>query len=184
METSLTETGIHKERSYDGDYMKVGKTGEAIVAAWLRQRAHVASVTDLSNLPTWQDLDVDLRVLLHSGKSFLAEVKTDQHLGKSGNVLFEILRIYHTADARYCAKSGWSIRTMAEWIFYYAPSVEQLYTFKTMDLRGAFQRYTHEARQQTRQIWVNTDRIKSTLNVLIPFEEYCADICTIHNMPD
>jgi hypothetical protein len=105
----------------------------------------------------------------------LAEIKTDNHLGKSGNVLFEVLRINHTCDPEYSLTLGWSGRTPANYIIYYAPSINKIYTFKTSNLRKAMQRYTRESRKQTNINIVETDNIKTTINILLPIS-YCAGL--------
>jgi hypothetical protein len=161
-------TGTNKARSYDGDYMAVGKKGEEVVMAWLASRPYVIGVDDLRQLRVMREADVDCSFSLSDGRVALAEIKTDQHLGKSGNILFEILRVNHTAPTDRAGVLGWSLRSPATWLLYYAPAVAMIYQLRFADFRAGFQRYTAVARERSRQIWVNTDQIKSTLNVLVP----------------
>lgn len=168
--------GADKERSYDGDYMQAGRTGEEIVMKFLRTLPSVESVTDYRNLGTAQQDDVDICILFTSGRTELAEIKSDKHMREGGNVLFEVLRINHTVRESFKAcVLGWSARSTAKYVFYYAPSESRIYQCALADLRLSFQRYTQTARKTTRFAFVETDKIKSTLNVLIPWE-YCKDI--------
>ncbi len=171
----MATTGADKLRSYNEDYMEDGKRGEEIVINFLKHRPGI-EVYDLRDEPRFQadDIDIGIRRKAQPGVIF-AEIKTDQHLGVTGNVLFEILRINHTAPHEKACVLGWAARTPATWVFYYSPKLNQIWTCEFSKLRAAFQRYTQEGRKDTRISWVNTDNLKSTVNVLIP-ESFCAGI--------
>lgn len=166
------ETGNTKQRSYSGDYMQVGKAGEKIVIDYLRQSPSIIGVKDWSEVKEVQEADIDCAIKTIDGNILLAEIKTDNYLGATGNILFEILRINHTCDPQYSLTLGWSGRTPANYIIYYGPNINQMYVFKTSDLRRAMQKYTAENRKQSKISIVETDNIKTTLNILIPIK-YC-----------
>ena len=76
---------------------------------------------------------------------------------------------------------GWSLRTQASWVLYYSPHFAYVYQFHASDLRIGFQRYTDEARNSAQFVWINTDRIKSTLSVLVPLKYY-AGMYEVHDV--
>lgn len=161
-----------REKSYSGDYMQAGEETERIIAEWLKSRDGISRVDDLRKDRVMQQADVDFAVHLKSGHVWLIEAKSDKHLGISQNVLFEILRIYHTAPPEYCAGLGWAAKSPATHVIYHAPSVSKLYVFEMKKLRAAFQSYTGEARKRINLNIVETDKAKTTVNVLIPMK-YC-----------
>jgi hypothetical protein len=179
---SMTTTGSDKPRSYSGDYMELGRKGSNIVLDWLCQRPQVIGVIDWRDVKVVQEIDVDFAIKTRDGRIVLAEVKTDSHLGVSGNVLFEVLRLNHRAPLEHCLTLGWGGRSPAQYFLLYAPVPHVIYQCKAADFRQVFQSYTGKTRKQTRLTWVNTDDVKSTLNVLIPWK-YCKDIFTIHRLP-
>jgi hypothetical protein len=158
----------NKERSYDGDYMAVGKRAEDIILAWLEAHPDVIGVEDLRPLRVMRDADVDCSIRLMDGTVTLAEIKSDAHLGRSGNMLFEVLRINHTCVTDRSATLGWSARSPAIWLLYYAPHTNQIYRIRMSEFREAMQEYTKANRKSTRIDYVPTDSIKSTVNILIP----------------
>ena len=174
-------TGADKERSYNGDYMEDGRIAEQIVMTWLRRNSSVIGVDDWRELQVVREADVDCAVKLRDGRVRLAEIKSDKHLGVSGNVLFEVLRINHTCMSEKACVLGWSARSPATYFLYYAPEVKAIYVCRPDDLRSAFQNYTKNARKKTALCWVDTDRIKSTLNVLIPWEQ-CKQVFQVYDV--
>jgi len=176
-----TVTGAFKPRSYAGDYMAAGKKAEEIVMKFLQDRPGIIDLNDFRQLKAVQEADVDIAIKTIDGRITLAEIKSDFHLGVSGNVLFEVLRINHTSYPDRSLTLGWSGRTPAKWLLYYAPQVNKIYQFKTDDLRAAFQRYTKAARKSININIVVTDEIKTTVNVLIPWE-YCKNIAKCYDV--
>lgn len=164
----MAETGKSKNRSYDGDYMSDGQRGEQIVIEWLSNRDEIESIIDVRQDQSMQRDDVDLQITTNQ-KIVLIEIKTDKHLGLSNNILFEKARINHvTTDSANCVTLGWSVRSSADWIIYYGPSVNKLYLIRLHDLQRAFQKYSKDARDKINVKIIPTDEIKSTVNVLIP----------------
>ena len=171
-------TGANKQRSYSGDYMEFGKIGEKVVVSFLQDNPEILEVKDWSEIQAVQYADIDCAITTKSGQVVLAEIKSDKHLGVSGNVLFEVLRINHTCHPDFSANLGWSGKTPAKFIFYYAPSVRQIYRFETEKLRRAMQVYTRRKRKNMRLDVVETDSIKTTVNILIPIGYFNGDYKT------
>lgn len=155
-------------RSYEGHYHEVGKAAEELVLSFLRGRPSVLEVDDLRNLRPMQKADVDAVIYSRDGTVALVEIKSDYHLGKSGNILFEILRINHTAPTEKALVLGWSQRSPAKWLAMYAPQLCQVWIARFDEYRRCFQEFTRERRENTRIIWINTDSIKSTWAVMVP----------------
>jgi len=174
-------TGATKQRSYSGDYKAIGTRAEEIVMQFLENRPNVIGLNDFRELKVIQESDIDIAIKTRDGLVTLAEIKSDYHLGVSGNVLFEVLRINHTAPPDKTLTLGWSGRTPAKYLLYYAPQVHSIYLCKTDDLRAALQRYTKEARKNMIIKVVETDAIKTTINILIP-ERYCRNVFTIYRL--
>lgn len=182
MNLSEQTHGIAVGRSYAGGMMEKGKTGEQVVLTWLRARPHVLEVDDLRELRPMQKADVDACIYTRDGLNALCEIKLDRHLGKGGNVLFEIMRVNHTAPPDRACTLGWSMRSPATWLLYYAPKESSVYVFRFAAFRAAFQNWTDARRRQESsgnvQIgafnmrWINTDKIKSTLALLIPLDAF------------
>lgn len=159
-----------RARSYSGDYMALGQAGEEIAINWLKNRPHVVDYDDLRDLRPMQKADVDCQIFTADGKVALVEIKTDTHLGKTKNVVFEALRINHTCRPDRAVTLGWSARSPAEFILYVAVSVNQIWIARFEAFRQAVQQYTQEARRDTRIIYTETDSIKSTINILMPIQ--------------
>lgn len=170
----MAATGFDKPRSYSGDYMDDGLKAQKFVMDYLVKRPDVIGVEDLSQLKVMQEADVDCSIRTRDGLVVLAEIKSDNYIGKSGNILFEALRINHTCDPAYSMVLGWSARTPAQFIVYYSPDLHKIWIISARNLRNAMQRYTNDARKNggIHPNVVNTDIIKSTVNILIP-EKYC-----------
>jgi hypothetical protein len=168
-----------RPRDYDGGYMAVGRQAEKAVMQFLREQPYVLGLDDLRSLRAMREADVDCSVQLYDGRVFLAEIKSDRHLGVSGNVLFEVLRINHTAPAEKACVLGWSARSPATHFLIYAPSVEKIYHCRANDFRQCFQRYSKNHRKRMNISIVPTDCLKTTINVLIPWD-YCQDVFYVH----
>jgi len=179
---SIVKTGSNKQRSYDGDYMAFGKMGEEVVLNWLRLRPHVLEVDDFRELRPMQQADVDCGIYNRDGHVLLAEIKTDRHLGITPNMLFETMRINHTSHTDHAGKLGWSLRSPAQWLLYYAPTVQCIYQLRMSDFRLSFQQFTNKKRGNLKFNIVETDEIKTTVNVLIPFKDYIKQYTTIYEL--
>jgi hypothetical protein len=163
-------TGSEKQRSYSGDYMKAGLEAQEVVLCFLRKRPDVIGVDDLSLLKIMQEADVDCMIKTADGLVILAEIKSDRWIGKTGNILFEVLRINHTTTPDHCVTLGWSARTPAKYLIFYNPDISKVFVIALDELRKGMQRYTGKFRKGTNISFVETDNIKSTVNILVPQE--------------
>ena len=101
--------------------MEAGRNAEEVVLQWLAEQPWVIGVEDLRSLRVMREADVDCSCQLIDGRNSLLEIKSDRHLGCSGNFLFEVLRINHTAPPNKACVLGWSARSPALQLAYYAP---------------------------------------------------------------
>jgi hypothetical protein len=178
METNLpsstykTTPSASRPRSYSGEYMQQGKEGERVVKEWLKTLPFVKSVLDVSDVEEKQRDEVDVEYELHDGRRLSGEIKTDNHLGVSGNFLVEVLRVNHTAPDEGAVTLGWFARSKAKYLFCYAPQVGKIYWGKFADLRRAFQEYAEKMRGKMTVSIVPTDAIKTTINFLVPLDVF------------
>jgi hypothetical protein len=163
---------MNKTKSYNGDYMDIGKQGEQKVIEWLKARPSVLGISDFRDIRVIHEADIDIGIRLYKGNICLAEIKTDTYLGTTGNVLNEILRINHYANHQYAGYLGWTLRSPAEWLFYYAPNrkIPAIYIGRFSDIRLVLQRWTKNTEHSV--VITRTDEIKTTYNILIPECEY------------
>lgn len=174
-------TGKDKPRSYNGDYMEIGKEGEKIVIEWLKSRPNVLNLTDYREIREIHEADIDVGVKLYTGQICLAEIKTDTHLGISGNILNEVLRINHNSKPRYAGYLGWTLRSPAEFLLYYAPNriIPAIYKGRFAEMRNVLQKYTQENKVQFQV--TRTNKTKTTYNLLIPEKEYL-NVFTVYEL--
>lgn len=174
-------TGTDKHRSYSGDYMAIGKQGEDIVINWLKSNPQILGVTDFRDIREIHEADVDVGVRLYTGQVCLAEIKTDTYLGKTGNILVEVLRINHFSDHKYAGYLGWSLRSPAEFLLFYAPNHTPPTIYKTTfkKYRSVLQLYTKH--NEPKFLTIRTDEIKTTYNILIPEIEF-QGVFSIHKV--
>ncbi len=149
----------------DGRLMGIGKEGEAVAFAFMSNLSH-AGIEDVRADPVWQARDVDYRFTRMDGSTINVEVKSDRHIATTGNVLFELLRIHHSAER--CAYLGWSVFSWADRLLVWCPPAERLYLFEVLALREAMQTYTQEARQSMKLRVIATDTQRTTISVLVP----------------
>lgn len=181
-EAGRAPPSAENRRSYSGHYAKAGRKAEELIISWLRERPWVINLDDLREDRVMRQADVDVSLQIMDGRNPLAEIKSDYHLGVSGNVLFEVLRLNHTAPPEKACVLGWSARSPATWLLMYAPQKHRIYHWRFEDYRRAKQLYVSEVRKKTRFDIVPTDNIKTTVNILIPWK-YCEATCTIHELP-
>lgn len=175
----LDTHGASNSRSYNGAMMDKGKVGENVILRWLRACPDVIEVEDFREARILQKADVDFGIYNHDTSIMFAEVKTDHHLKEGGNILFEYLRINHTAQPGNACVLGWTARTPAKLVIFYAPKEQRAYVIEAKVMRWAFQKHTSDNRPsksawfntlpQMNMIYVSTDNIKSTLSCCIPW---------------
>jgi hypothetical protein len=151
----------------DGELLEEGREGEEIVRQFLEKHPSVATVDDLRSDPHWQSKDVDYCANLHeNGGKWYIEAKSDQHIARTQNVLFELARIQHSDDP--CARLGWSVFSEASYLMIWCKPKQFLYWIDVSSFRRGMQRYVTDARGTTKVVHVNSDNTRTTINVLIP----------------
>jgi hypothetical protein len=178
----LPTHGANKRRSYLGAMMNKGEFAEETVLRWLQDFPDVVGVDDFRQLRVMQKTDVDCAIYFIEGHVLLAEIKSDVHLRKDGNVTYEYLRINHTAPPDRNSVLGWTARTPAKWVLFYAPQECLVYRFETEVMQKVFQTFTRERRpkhggwlsdlDKLKLYWVSTDEIKSTLICCLPLSAF------------
>lgn len=102
--------------------LQIGKSGEAIVAAWLQKRGN--KVKDVSDDKEYQKRDIDLVITNKDGVELTMEVKTDYKLHKSGNLFFE--STYHKD---WGDTNGWYDYCEADYVVFYDVIGNKLYIY-------------------------------------------------------
>lgn len=186
--------GSQTERSYDGRMMEKGKEAEEIVKTWIESKPNIKRVVDCRNDRKQQTADIDFMVEYRDGKLEQVEIKSDDYLTANGNVLFEFARINHTAPHDSAVALGWSAKTPARYIIYYATKERRVYKFDTEKLRKAVQKYTRMTRPQygawvneaeafkIQMRWISTDNLKSTLVLCVPLKDVPTDAYTTEDV--
>lgn len=156
--------------NYNDGYMaETGKKSEQIVIEWLGRSSQVKDVVPVMDSKMMQRVDVDVAVVLEDGRTILVEIKNDKNIkdGNDGNMLFELQRVYTTASPGHTSTLGWSVRTPAEYIAWYASKIEKIVLIKTTDYRIAFQEYMRKAGRNPRyDTQVTTENFCTTINVI------------------
>lgn len=173
------QTGAEKPRSYDGDYMAIGKEGERIIIEWLKTNPEVMGIEDFRDIREVHDSDIDIGIRLWRGNICLSELKTDTWLGTKGqngrqNVLNELLRINHHCQHQFAGYLGWTLRSPAQFLFMYAPNrlpKPAIYRAEFSRMRAVLQRLACAGTLPKLQE-IRTDIGKTTYVVLVPEEEY------------
>jgi hypothetical protein len=158
-----------RPRSYSGGYMAAARVAEEIVFVWLRQQKWILAARDARDDLESRANDIDFWIETDDKRSLSIEVKSDAHLDVSGRWLFELHRINLTASSEYWFVQGWSIRSQADVLAFYAPSSGKLHFIKTVEYRQAFLEAV--AARDCQFGMVPTDQIKRTLNAYFP-EQY------------
>lgn len=153
-------------RSYNGEMMQIGQTGETVILEWLKSKKHIKKVIDLRDLEKFQRLDIDCYVETYDGSKAFIEIKTDQHLASSNNFLFEVFRINHFAPPDKIFYKGWAFRSQANYLIYYSLLDEIIYEFSFDTVRKVIGTYV--AKEKPKINITLTDDRKTTFNFLIP----------------
>ena len=169
-----TTPSVSRDRSYSGGYMDAGREAERIAVSWLSADSEVLQVRDVRDQREYQDREIDLLALMTTGKWESYEVKSDKHIGVSGRWLFELFRFNLTAPIGKQFVNGWSVRSQALWLIFYASTIKTIYRIKFDEYRRAFLNASEVMQCSFSQ--VPTDRIKRTLNGYFP-ESF------VHSMP-
>lgn len=106
---------------------KLGDKGEQIIKDYLRSLPSINKVVDMANNKMFYHKDVDFVFQKKDGKTYRAEIKTDQYT--SGNIYYETISndIYNT--------EGCMNKTAADYLFYYFITWDKLYILKMDEYR-------------------------------------------------
>lgn len=150
----------------NGGLKRLGDEGERVIEAFLRRYPGVTDVKNVTEDREWQQKDVDFLAFL-GARSLKIEAKSDRHIARNKNVLFELARIHHTSPET-CAYLGWSVFSAADFLLVYNPPTRCIYQFRMPDLRSGMQQFTLATRRTLTLRLVESDSTRSTLNVYIP----------------
>lgn len=163
-----------RPRSYDGDYMDDCRKAESAVQSFLTWNENITDVQDVREVKEYQSKDIDFLASYKAGpfgKLPLAiEAKADKHLGKTGNVLFEVFRAYLEVKAESLLRTGWSWHSEADCFCMWGTSTRLLYVVPAYELRAGLQRAL-VAERELKTSQVQTDKNTITYLLLIP-EKY------------
>lgn len=179
----MPQPSASKPRSYAGDYMDNGKKAEAATLSFLKW-AGITGIKDVRSDSDFQARDIDFAgnvvVPPWGAYTLTIEAKADAHIGESGNILFEVFRVYLDAvEPSKVLRQGWSWFSEAQCFCYWGDTKRLLYVVTADDLRLAVKKYLAEHEQANiRQI--PTDKTTITFVLLIP-ESYVAFNVFAHN---
>lgn len=168
-----------RECSYQGQLMAKGREVELCVIKWLEDCGN--TVVDATKNLYMQRQDVDVVVKSPSGEVFLCEIKADYKMSQTKNFVFETTRIYH-ATAYFTL--GWAIKTPAEYLLYVTPDNGNLYKFKMSILRQSCSDYLLNAGVNAKSIIVETDKEKTTQNILVPLTSLKYELFNLNKIPN
>lgn len=102
--------------------LEIGKSGETIVAEFLRGRG--ISVEDVTDQREYQIKDIDFKLTNQEGQKCTLEVKTDYLLNKTGNLFFE--GVYYK---EFGESKGWNDYCEADYIAFLDAIGMKLYIY-------------------------------------------------------
>lgn len=137
----MSKERAYQPQSHTGERLRFGKEGEAAVMAWLRRQPGVERVRDVSEVPGLRSSGFDCTANMHDGRNLLVEAKADEHLGKSGNLVVEVARIRRDASRSDFGMLGWSLRSKADWLIWYAPSVHSVWRMDFSEYQAGIAKY-------------------------------------------
>lgn len=169
--TSLFGGGDHR--------LATEQKAEEIILEFLRNLPGVSEVRDVRSDKEWQKKEVDFIVIMYNGMEYKVEAKSDKHIARSQNMLFELARIHHTS-ATTPAYLGWSVFTESDRIIVYCPP-DKIYKFSTVAMKSAMQTYVATVRQDLNLAPVASDDSRTTINILVPLEYVEHEIYDLQN---
>lgn len=159
---------MRSEKSYDGELMALGQSNEEIIMRWLQRFEAAREIIDFREFRLTQRLDVDCGIETLDGNIVLAEIKADRHIAADKNLLFENHRINHFAKGHWFYL-GWGWRSPAQKLIIRNPETGKTFVFSFDDLREFIGGYVAEQGKSLRMAIVETDRQKTTFNLIVPF---------------
>lgn len=158
---------MREEKSYNGALMATGKSNEDAVIFWLNSRDQNREIIDFREFKLAQRIDVDFGIETIDGQIVLLEVKSDKWISESGNLCFEQHRINHFVPGKYFYL-GWGWRSPAQKLLVRNPNSAEAFIFDFNYLRGQVGRYVSEQGRNCRIAIIETDKQKTTFNLLLP----------------
>lgn len=160
-------------------YMREGKLGEALVRTWLAARSEVVSVEDMrSDQASWQ-ADVDYVTTREDGSREGWEVKTDSRMASTGNLFVELMKLHHNRARTVALQPGNALRTVADWLLFYARGAGWMVQVEPDALYRATTRYM-ETTRAARVVLIPTETNKTTFGVAVPMN--CVDGLIQHSV--
>ena len=156
---------------YRGDQEEYGAEAERVVFRFLESYPGYIEHRDLRKDSLYMNRQVDFGINILN-RWILAEVKGDSHLGKTGNVLYELRRQIVSPEGLVRVDDGWSVRSRADCVLFYASSVKRIYWFDMTEYRRGFMRYTAAMNGQVPVHPCQLTRGRTAYNCYIPIE-YC-----------
>ena len=161
---------MREEKTYNGALMAVGVKNEDAVISWLNSRPQNRGIIDFREFKLAQRIDVDFGIESIDGEIVLLEVKSDKWIKESGNLCFEQHRINHFVPNKYFYL-GWGWRSPAQKLLVRNPETGESFVFDFNYLRAQIARYISVNGKSCRIAIVETDKQKTTFNLLIPMSE-------------
>lgn len=149
----------------NGELLPIGKQGEQIAYHFLTRLPNVHHVQNVSDELDYRIKEIDFRVVF-PGATVDVEVKSDQHIGRSGNVLLEVLRFQW--DEFPFGRIGWALFSEAARLLVWCPSTSELYVFEMTTLRKALWQYVVSNLNTINLKIIPSDSRRTTLNVCMP----------------
>lgn len=157
---------MRTEKSYDGELMKIGKSNEEIIFNWLKK--NYKDIIDFRDFRLTQRVDVDCGIETIDRNILLAELKADNHISETGNLLLENNRFNHFIRTDKMFYLGWAWRSPAQKLIIRNPKTHETFVFDFNILRKKVGEYISKIGKKLKVIIVETDKQKTTLNLLIP----------------
>ena len=159
---------MREEKTYNGDLMAKGTANESIILGWLKKYAK--KILDFREFRLAQRIDVDFGIETIDGEIILAEIKADRWISETGNLCFEQNRINHFAPNKWFYL-GWGWRSPAQKLIVRNPESGETFIFNFFQLRRFVGSYIAKKGKDLKIIIVETDKQKTTFNILIPMKE-------------
>jgi hypothetical protein len=158
---------MNDKKPFDMDeQIAVGVVGEKIVTDWIKKNKTFKSLTDVSKIKKYQDIDVDLKLELPNGAINLIEIKTDKYnpINFVPEEWSDNPKTDEFGDFIEDGSSG-SLgcfrKTKANFIYYYFLKTDELYIFRTSAFQEWFEteRFRFKRVTITNKGWAGSIRI-------------------------
>ena len=171
--------------AYNGEMMKIGKSGEDRLFFYLQSKYGRENVVKLTNDSSYFKKDCDFLVLIkkqNNTEKIYIELKTDSYIAKTENLAFELYRIYLKKFFLY---EGWGTRSVANKLFVMESIQNYVYSFDFYELRFQVSKYISENLKPkfvsiltdsnkfircSEDVNFDSDELKMTCNILVPLK--------------